>query len=239
MHKLWSFIKNKGGTIICYLLPVMRFDKRQAVFRMQTTFHGSRHSNTFSYLVLIPSFLPSASSKGKMTAHNWFHSSRKKSTKKKKQTTNCHTLSKKFQVAPEDFSPWDTLEEIFLAEVAEVPPRNAECIEVDVSHAELLHHPHHPVEHLVCWPLNWVWKRWMKLQITSSYTARLLYNNFHKSKSTTSRSSYWDQIYMESWWLHLKWWWNGGGWWGDRKGERMIFFRESFYIRSMPDISQT
>lgn len=141
---------------------------------MQAVLHGSRYCNTSSYLVLIPSFLSPTLSKGKMTAQNWFHSSRKKS--KKKTKPSCHTLSKKLQVAPEDFSPWNPLEEIFLAEVAQVPPRNAECVQVDVSHAELLHHPHHPVEHLVCRPLNWVWKRWMKLQITSSYTAGFLLN---------------------------------------------------------------
>lgn len=65
-------------------------------------------------------------------------------------------------MAPEDFSPWDTLEEFFLTEAAELSPRNAESIEVNVRHAELLYHPHHPVEDLVCWPLHWIWEKRMK-----------------------------------------------------------------------------
>lgn len=61
-------------------------------------------------------------------------------------------------MAPKDFSSWDALEEVFLTEAAELSPRNAECTEVNVSHAELLHYPHHPVEYLVCRPLHWVWR---------------------------------------------------------------------------------
>lgn len=43
-----------------------------------------------------------------------------------------HTLPKKFQMTPENFSTWDSLEEVFLSEAAELTPRNAECIKVNV-----------------------------------------------------------------------------------------------------------
>lgn len=235
MHKLWSFIKNKGGIIIHYLPPVMRCDKRQAVLSMQTMFHGSRHSNTFSNLVLIPLFLPSTLSKGKMTAHNWFHSSRKKS--EKNQTAIHFRRSSRWlqRISPRG-TRWKKSSWLRLQRSRPGMLRALRSMSVMLNSF---------ITHTTQWS-TWSVDHWTgsgkdgwncksphhTLQgyyiITSirakaqHQEAELLRPNLPGKLVTALK------MVME--WCGL---------WGDRKGERIIFFRESFYIRSTPDISQT
>ena len=60
------------------------------------------------------------------------------------------TFPQKLQVAPEDLSAGNLLEEVLVGEGAQVPPRDVDRPDLHLVDVELLHHPHGPVDDLVC-----------------------------------------------------------------------------------------
>lgn len=78
-------------------------------------------------------------------------------SRSKKTTLNAAarlTFPQKLQVTPENFSVGHLVQELLLAEGAQVSARNVDAANLHLIDVEFLHHPHGPVDHLVGRPRN-------------------------------------------------------------------------------------
>ena len=67
------------------------------------------------------------------------------------------TFAQQLQVAPEDLSARNLLEEVLVGEGAQLPPRDVDRPDLHLINVELLHHPHGPVDDLVRRPQHGIW----------------------------------------------------------------------------------
>lgn len=68
------------------------------------------------------------------------------------------TFAQQLQVTPQYFSIGHLQEELVLAERTEVSPGDVNAAYFHLVDIKLFHHPHGPVDHLVGWPEDGIWR---------------------------------------------------------------------------------